>query len=72
MFETSYRLIFIIHTDKAMYYLSLLNDKKRRSKCLVLLPGEQKTFRLSSRTPRIPFNVLSLNKLSTKDRRKSA
>ena len=38
---------------------SLLNDKKRRSKYLVLGPGEQRTFRLSSRTPRIPFNVLS-------------
>ena len=32
---------------------------KIRSKYFVLGPGAQKTFRLLSRTPRIPFNVLS-------------
>ena len=37
MFETSYRLIFIIHTDKAMYYLSLLNDKKKTLKMFGLI-----------------------------------
>ena len=36
----------------------LLNNKKR-SKYLVLGPGARRTFRLSGRTPRIPFNVLS-------------
>ena len=38
---------------------SLLNDKNIGSKYLILGPGVQRTFRLSSRTPRIPFNVLS-------------
>ena len=32
-------------------YYSLLNEKKRRSKYLVLGPGAQRTFWLSSRTP---------------------
>ena len=38
-----------------VYIYCLLNDKKSQ----VLKPGGQKTLRLSSRTPRIPFNVLS-------------
>ena len=38
-------------------YYSLLNDKKR-SKYLVLRPGARRTFRLSSRKPRIPLNAL--------------
>ena len=39
-----------------LYFIE--RQKKRRSKYLVLGPGAQRTFRLSSRTPRIPFNVL--------------
>ena len=38
-----------------VYIYCLLNDKKSQ----VLKPGGQKTLRLSSRTPRIPINVLS-------------
>ena len=34
-----------------------IERKKRRSKYFILGPGANKTFRLSSRTPRIPFNV---------------
>ena len=39
-------------------YYSLLKDKKRL-KHLVQGPGARRTFRLSSRTPQIPFNVWS-------------
>ena len=36
---------------------SKLNEKINCSKCLVLAPSAQQTLRLSSRTPRLPFNV---------------
>ena len=36
--------------------------KERRSKFLVLGPGERRTFWLSSRTPHVPFYVLSRTK----------
>ena len=38
---------------------SILRAFHRASKYLILRPGARKTFRLSSRLPRIHFNVLS-------------
>ena len=36
-----------------------MNYKQKHLKCLVLGPGARRTFRLSSRTPRIPFYMLT-------------
>ena len=47
--------------------LYLLNNKQIRSKYLVLGPGARTTIRLSSRTPLIPFNVLSRTRLELKE-----
>ena len=57
---------YLIYNKIQILYVNytLLNDKKKwLSKYLVLGPGAQRTFRLSSRTPRIPFNVLSRTKI---------
>ena len=47
-----------LHITNTINIYSLLNIKKTL-KNLVLGPGTQRTFRLSSHTPRIIFNVLS-------------
>ena len=46
-------------------YSYLIIDSLKKVKKQVLEPGEQKTFWLLGRTPRIPFNVLSRTKYFT-------
>ena len=49
----------VLFSNNFQYLYSLLNDKKKHSKYLVLGLGARRTFWLSSRTLRIPYNVLS-------------
>ena len=49
--------VFGIKTQEILnLYHSLLNDKQKDAQ-KTLEPGAQRTFRLSSRTPRLPFNA---------------
>ena len=54
-----FKLSFYILLPKTCKY-SLLNDKIKCSNYLIQGSGVKKILRLSSRTPRIPSNVLSM------------